>query len=267
MAYQFHHDHAYYLRFLSDNARESILPFIAAHHPRPVSSWEVLELGCGEGGNLLPFAEAGAHCTGIDLNAAKIEEGKVLMAAQIQAGHMQLQADDIFNPAIAEAYRGRFDVILLKDVIEHIPNKEKALRQMHSFLKPDGLLFIGWPPWRMPFGGHQQIADSKIIRVFPWLHLLPKAVYVAILRLVGEGKAAIDELAEIHDYKVSIRQMDRLYRASGFGMQANIHYLINPIYAYKFGLKARKQFGWLKSIPWLRDFFTTSCYYLLAKRA
>ncbi len=267
MAYDFHSNSAYYLKFLSENARRSILPFVSTHLPADATSWRVLELGCGEGGNLLPFAEAGAHCTGIDLNGVKIEEGKVLMGDWVKAGRMELYAEDIFNPEITSKFTGQFDLIILKDVIEHIPNKDKALLQMRLFLKDTGLLYIGWPPWRMPFGGHQQIADSKLVRVFPWLHLLPKRMYVGVLKIAGEGKAAVDELAEIHDYSVGINQMNRLYKHSGFRMVAELHYLINPIYEYKFKLKTRKQFGLIQALPWVRDFFTTSCYYLLGKAA
>ena len=265
MGYDFHSDSAYYLQFLSENARKSILPFVAPHLPADTKTWRVLELGCGEGGNLLPFAEAGARCTGIDLNEVKIEEGKVLMKQWVDLGLMELYAEDIFNPEITAKFTGQFDLIILKDVIEHIPNKDKALLQMRLFLKDTGLLYIGWPPWRMPFGGHQQIADNKVIRLFPWLHLLPKRIYVGVLKAAGETKAAIDELAEIHDYSVSINQMNRLYKKTGFRMIKELHYFINPIYEYKFKLKARKQLGLIQAFPWVRDFFTTSCYYLLGK--
>lgn len=266
MPYEFHTDHAFYLSFLAENTRKSIIPFVAPELPVPLSEARVLELGCGEGGNLQPFAEAGAHCTGIDLNKVKIEAGRELMSTWVQAGKMELFAEDIFNPAIEAAFTGKFHLIILKDVIEHIPNKDKALAQMRRFLTDDGLLFIGWPPWRMPFGGHQQIAQSKLLQKLPWFHLLPKSLYVALLKAFSEPKEVVDELAEIHDYRVSISLMNRLYKQTGFVMHKELHYFINPIYEHKFGLKTREQFGFIKALPWVRDFFTTSCYYLLAKK-
>ena len=36
----------------------------------------VLEIGCGEGGNLLPFAQAGCEVTGVDLAEGKIENAR-----------------------------------------------------------------------------------------------------------------------------------------------------------------------------------------------
>lgn len=266
MPYDFHQDHALYLAFLAENTRKSIIPFVQPALAVALADAQVLELGCGEGGNLRPFAEAGARCVGIDLNEKKIAEGRALMADMVALGRMELFAEDIFNPEIEKQFRGRFHLIMLKDVIEHIPNKEKALRQMRQFLTDDGLLFIGWPPWRMPFGGHQQIAQSKLLKKLPWFHLLPRGAYVRLLQAFKEPKEVVDELAEIHDFKVSIAEMNRLYKASGFALRKELHYLINPIYEHKFGLKTRPQYPLIQALPWFRDFLTTSCYYLLEKK-
>ena len=37
---------------------------------------KVLEIGCGEGGNLLPFAQAGCQVYGMDLCKGRIEQAK-----------------------------------------------------------------------------------------------------------------------------------------------------------------------------------------------
>lgn len=34
----------------------------------------VLEIGCGDGGNLLPFAELGCNTTGVDLSTGRIKD-------------------------------------------------------------------------------------------------------------------------------------------------------------------------------------------------
>ena len=33
----------------------------------------ILEIGCGDGGNLLPFNELGCNTTGVDLSAGRIK--------------------------------------------------------------------------------------------------------------------------------------------------------------------------------------------------
>ena len=270
MPYDFHHNHEFYLDFLARNARESIMPFcleaLQAIDPtrKGWGGMEVLELGCGEGGNLLPFVEAGCRGTGIDLNRSKIEFGKQRMSNHTLSGQMDLRAEDIYNPDIEEEFTGRFDLIVLKDVIEHLPDQPRALKQMQKFLKNNGLLFIGWPPWTMPFGGHQQIAEGWLQK-FPWIHLLPRSAYDAMIRITGQSSETRDELLSIYDCGIGIQRMHRIARSCSMPVYREFHYLINPIYAYKFGLKARKQFGLIKAIPYVRDFLTTSVYILLKK--
>jgi len=266
MPFDFHGQPDVYLRHQVLNAEKSILPFVASHLPiaGQFAGLEVLELGCGEGGNLKPFADAGAHCTGIDLNGKKIEEGKHIMAEYIAAGQIELYFDDIFNPEISRRFAGRFDLVILKDVIEHVPHKAEILGQIITFLKPGtGLLFIGWPPWMMPFGGHQQIAHNKLLRTFPWLHLLPKGLYKAAIQAFGEPKEVLEELLQIYRDRVPLNMMDGLVKQLNLKMVARKFYFINPIYEYKFGLRTRVQAKWVAATPYLRDFATTSAYYLL----
>lgn len=267
MPYDFHNDASAYLQFLRLNAEKSIIPFIKQYSNfNDWSKLQVLELGCGEGGNLAPFADLGCVCTGIDLNLAKIEAGKAIMAKYIEAGTMHLFGDDIFNPAIASRFYQKFDIIILKDVIEHIPNKEQALLQMQSFLTNEGVLFVGWPPWAMPFGGHQQICEHKLLRKLPWIHLLHKRIYKFVLEIFGEPKKVVDELLEIKDFRVPLHSMFKLVKATEFKILGVKHYFINPIYEFKFGLKTREQLKLVTKVPFIRDFVTTSTYLLLSKK-
>ncbi|MEY4292671.1 MAG: hypothetical protein RIQ61_1048, partial [Bacteroidota bacterium] len=52
-----------------------------------------------------------------------------------------------------------------------------------------------------------------------------------------------------------------IVKAAGLNIKNNRHYLINPIYKYKFGLNARVQFAFIKAIPFVRNFLTTCVYY------
>ena len=68
---------------------------------------------------------------------------------------------------------------------------------------------------------------------------------------------------EIVDTRISIAKTERLLRRTGWKTLQREFFLINPIYAYKFGLKPRRQLPGLRSIPWIRDFVTTAAYYLV----
>lgn len=46
----------------------------------------VLEIGCGDGGNLLPFAEMGCETLGIDLAECRVEDAKTFFEREGASG-------------------------------------------------------------------------------------------------------------------------------------------------------------------------------------
>lgn len=238
--------------------RDYIIPFIERVFPLKRDT-RVLEIGCGEGGVLLAFSEKGCLCTGMDLSESKIKSGTELLKEQQS---INLFVADIYDRSIMDTYKARFDLIILKDTIEHIPEQEKIMAHLPYFLAPEGMIFFAFPPWRMPFGGHQQTAVNKKAQ-WPWIHLLPKKSYIQYLRKAGENEATIQSLTEIYDTRISIGRFERIVRKLRFEVARKRHYLINPIYRYKFRYTPREQFKLITFIPWFRDFVTTTVYYLL----
>ncbi|HUS00479.1 MAG TPA: methyltransferase domain-containing protein, partial [Chitinophagaceae bacterium] len=180
---------------------------------------------------------------------------------QIESGKVTFIANDIYKVTVQEL-GGRFDMVVMKDVIEHIHDQKKLLQRLHDLLLPEGVIFFGFPPWQMPFGGHQQMCKSQFLSKLPYYHLLPRAAYKWVLKSFGEPT---EELLEIKDTGISIERFERIVKQTNYKVIHKIHYLINPIYKYKFGWKARKQLPVLKSIPYVRDFFTTCVYYLITQ--
>jgi SAM-dependent methyltransferase len=245
-----------------DNAREYVLPFIesvAPVHP----GMKVMDIGCGEGGVLMPFLDKGCMAVGIELDALKSGYARELLSVPITQGQVDIVNQNIYEEEALKTYRGQFDLILLKDVIEHIPDQERFIPYLRQFLKPGGYLFFGFPPWYMPHGGHQQVCSSRFLSMLPWFHLLPNPLYRGILRMFGEDRAVIGELLENKSTGISIERFERIVRKSKYTIAARTWYLVNPIYQQKFGLRPMKQFGIVSAIPWFRDFFTTCAYYLI----
>lgn len=243
-----------------DNSRSYVLPFIESTRAFG-SGVNVLEIGCGEGGVLLPFAERGCYCVGVDLNPLRIDIANNFLDAQVQKGQMQFLFQNVYDQEFLAKFSGFFDLIILKDAIEHIPDQEKFIPYLKNFLKPQGQIFFGFPPWYMPFGGHQQVCHNKFASVLPYYHILPKGVYKGILKMFGESEPVITELLEIKDTQITIERFEKIVSASGLKLLNRQHFLINPIYKYKFGLKPRKQLGLISAIPYVRNFLTTCVYY------
>ncbi|MGZ3814258.1 MAG: hypothetical protein ACXVB0_01770 [Mucilaginibacter sp.] len=142
----------------------------------------------------------------------------------------------------------------MKDVIEHIYQNEKLLAILKANLTPFGFIFLGFPPWRMPFGGHQQVCRSKFLSPLPGFHLLPANLYKAVLSALHEE---IDFLVGIRQIGLSIRGFEKLAKLSGFNIVGKEEYLINPIYEFKFGIKPIPQSLFISRIPYIKDYFTT----------
>ena len=220
----------------------------------------VLEIGCAEAGNLLPFVEMGCQATGIDISRSRIELAKEFYKDHKNLTNLTLICEDIYkvNP------EKKFDLIIMRDVIEHIPNQEKFMAFVKSFLKPEGKFFLAFPPWQNPFGGHQQICKSKILSKMPWYHLFPIEMYKSVLRAFGENEDTIAGLVEIKETGISIERFERILKKENYKIDKRVFYFINPNYETKFGLKPRKQIGLFSSIPWLRNFVTTAMYYVVS---
>ncbi len=246
-----------------ENSRSYVLPFIEQTH-KIGQGTRVFEMGCGEGGVLLPFAERGCYCLGVDLNEIRTDLAKEFLSAEIAEGKMQFLYKNVYDKDFYEQYKGSFDIIILKDVVEHLPEQEKFIPYLAEFLKPGGQIFFGFPPWYMPWGGHQQLCESKL-GMMPWYHILPKSIYKGMLKLFGENDGIIRELMEVYDTRISIERFERIIRNSGLQVKKKQHYLFNPIYKYKFGVNARKQWAPITHIPFFRNFVTTCVYYTVGK--
>jgi len=242
------------------NARDYVIPFVARRGT--LAGAAVLDIGCGDGGVLKAFAEIGCTGVGVDLSPGRVEFARRTLAESGIHEAITFVSGDIHDDEIGGAWTSKFDLVVLKDVIEHVPGRERLMDQIRSFLRPGGMVFFGFPPWRMPFGGHQQITNSAIAKM-PYYHIAPKVIYQAALKVFGESETTRRELAEIHDTRISIAGFERLARNTGFEVVEKTHFLVNPIYRFKFGLTPRGQLPVVRSIPFFRDFVTTACYYLL----
>ena len=96
---------------------------------------EVLEIGCGTGETAYMIATAGGQIRAIDFAEAAIAEAKV----RYQHPNLSFQVGGFAD------LEGKYDAIVLQEVIEHLDNPAASLAQMKAHLKPHGLLIITCP--------------------------------------------------------------------------------------------------------------------------
>lgn len=247
------------------NSKSSIIPFLKGIY-EPKKDDNILEIGSAEGGVLKAFTELGCICTGVELSPNRVELAKGFMKEEIESGLITFRSDDIYD-VDPNKLPHKFDLIILKDVIEHIHNQEKFMARVGEFLTDEGVIFFGFPSWRMPYGGHQQNAISKFLSNLPYYHLLPTPLYKGMLKLFGESDKMIENLIEIKETGISTKQFEKLCVINKFKIIKRIKYLVAPIYEYKFGYKTKILPKWIGAIPYFNDFFTFQSYYAVSKES
>ncbi|TAD85309.1 MAG: class I SAM-dependent methyltransferase [Bacteroidetes bacterium] len=259
---EFHTDYKRYFALQYDNARQAIIPFIEEIRPLE-PGMRLLEIGCGQGSLLKAFAERGLQCVGVEMFALWLEMARENLATEIALGSISIIDSNIYDVNPNTAWTSKFDIIVLKDVIEHIHDQKKLMSWMKSFLNPGGMVFFAFPPWQMPYGGHQQVMPGWLGKT-PYWHLLPMPLFKALLKA---NKTPAPELVEIKETGISIERFERIAHQTGYTVQKKQHWLINPVYQYKFGWKPRKQLWLITKLVYIRNFFTTGVFYALVTKS
>lgn len=226
-------------------------------------STSILEIGCGEGGNLKPFLDVGcSRIVGVDLSKNKIDHAIQFFSDHPNKNKIKFIEGNIYDMENI----GQFNIILTRDVLEHIHDQERFMYFVKKFMKPESKFFLGFPPWHNPFGGHQQICASKLLSKLPFFHILPKPIYKLLLKAFKENNNTIEALMEIKDTRITIDRFERILKNTGYKKDKRTFYFINPNYEVKFGLKPRKQIKLFTSLPFVRNFIITAAYYIISEK-
>lgn len=123
--------------------------------PAPIERCRVLELGCADGGNIIPLAQSfpNSEFTGIDLGLRQLSEGQ-RMAQALGLQNISLRHGNILDlgPEL-----GQFDYIITYGIFSWVPRdvQDKILEISSKNLAPQGIAYISYntfPGWRMRQG-------------------------------------------------------------------------------------------------------------------
>lgn len=126
-----HTDRKMYFRDLEITSKEFYISYLS-DFTELTSKSRILEVGCGEGGNLVPFAQLGCKVTGIDVAECRIKDAKAYFSEI--CNHATFVCCDFMQYPVPCNEEDKYDVILLHDVIEHVPTKELFLVHLRKFL-------------------------------------------------------------------------------------------------------------------------------------
>ena len=109
---------------------------------------KVLDLGCGRGRHALEALRRGAEVIAADLDDAALAEVEVMAAAMTEGG--EVSPGGSLSVRRADALRlpfdsGAFDVVIISEVLEHIPDDRAVIGEVHRVLRRGGQAAVTVP--------------------------------------------------------------------------------------------------------------------------
>ncbi len=98
----------------------------------------IIDIGCGGGLISEAFYKEGAKVTGIDASYNAIQVAK----AHASNNNLDINYINCLPEELGEEYKEKFDVVFALEIIEHVENVESFVKEILSFLKPGGVLFV-----------------------------------------------------------------------------------------------------------------------------
>jgi SAM-dependent methyltransferase len=173
---------------------QQILATTAPFLEKPPSQLDVLDLGCGYGHTALELARHCHHVVGMEPSTS-LHEGGLRLARDGGVRNVELRRAGI--DGLDET--GKYDLIVLDNVFEHLPDQRDALQRLSRALRPGGALYILTPNKLWPIEAHYAL---------PFLAWLPLPLANAYLRLTRRGTDYTDA-----SYAPTYGRIKRLFRA------------------------------------------------------
>ncbi len=117
--------------------------FLKGTPERPIRT---LDCGCGNAFFAVQAVKRHSRCTGITIHEwekRNCEEMRAFLG--VSPEELEIRTTNLATLADDPAERERYDQVLFLDVIEHILDAGEALRQIHTLLADDGLVYITTP--------------------------------------------------------------------------------------------------------------------------
>jgi len=211
-------------------AVHTLIPWL--HHINVLpNNASVCEIGCAEGGVLDAFVEHGTqYALGTDIAGPLLDQ----ISAPI-ANHLGIEATfvhhDVIGDDIPDAWKERFDVVLLRDVIEHLDDAERALVNIRRLIRKGGCVVLTFPPYTSPFGGHQQLLGTKL-GALPFVHLLPKKLFRSIIDRGDPMNSG--EVERLNHIRCSADGIKSSAKHAGLQLLDERYFGIRPVFRWKY---------------------------------
>jgi SAM-dependent methyltransferase len=130
-------------------ARRQILQKVICRLSLPKDA-QILEAGCGTGGNLEMLSRYG-QVSAMELDEIACQLANKRQVTQVKPGSLPDNIPFLWD----------YDLILILDVIEHLDNDLLALEALYYKLKPGGYLLVTVPAYMFLWSEHDEINHHK----------------------------------------------------------------------------------------------------------
>jgi len=217
-----------------DFARQ-ILATCRPHLPADREHLDVLDVGSGYGHTAVELARTCRRVVGIEPSTELVAFARALKA-DCGTDNLEFRQQGIDELTDRSCY----DLVVLDNVFEHLPDQPLALEKIAACLRPGGVAFILVPNKLWPVEVHYHL---------PFLSYLPLRLANAYLRLSGRGRDYRDA-----SYAPTYRRLRRLLAARPelsyrFVLPADVSLaMAGRSWHYRLGVAAIRRWPWLWAI-------------------
>jgi SAM-dependent methyltransferase len=155
-------------------------PPCAARGDAPQATRRLLDIGCGTGANLPMLrscVENYGHVTGLDFSPLALRFAR----RHLESSNASLvRGDGLRLPFRTDG----FDAVTMLDVLEHLSDDRRALREVHRVLRPGGALVWSVPAYQRLWSAHDEA-----------LHHFRRYEYHALRRLLRDSGFKIQRIS------------------------------------------------------------------------
>ena len=244
--------------------REYLLPLLA-EWGISLEGCRLLDIGCAEAGIPCAVADAGGSSIGVELSTSRLRLARQF-ASTAQLSRMEFIAADFFHMPLKPSACD-FDLILLRDVFEHLPDKAEAFAALVQLMQPETRLILTFPPFYSPFGGHQQMLGGFLRRI-PWFHILPAPLwrfFADHIKKRDPNPRFLLEMEKLRRHRMTIALCKQLAWRHGLEIEGKRYYLSRPSYKLRFGWPVI-QAQTIGRIPVLRELLITGAAIMMRKK-
>jgi SAM-dependent methyltransferase len=110
----------------------------------------VLDVGCGAGRHSFEAYRRGAEAVAFDQNRTELARVRRMFTAMAEAGEVPdgASATTVIGDLLDLPFPdGSFDCVIAAEVLEHVPEDEKAMWELARVVRPGGMVGVSVPRW------------------------------------------------------------------------------------------------------------------------